>query len=433
MKKISLLFAISVLITFKSFAQLNSPTEYGGGLKVSLSDNGQKYFRIITWHQFWLQGENVHGPGEFSITPTLRRSRFLMYAQLTDRFLILTHFGLNNLTPAGMDPNGLSPQAQVFMHDAWAEFKVTDWLNIGSGLHYWNGVSRLNNQSTLNFLTLDNPRHAWPSLGTSDQFVRHLGVYGKGKLGKLDYRVAWNFAIVNSLDANSFYDPLFLDPTKNGGTLASADYIGRLVGGVKAQNIFSGYFNYQFFDQEDNTLPYFVGTYLGQRKIFNLGAGFFSHPKGSVSNLKTGPAELGNTVVTSYQTSDVLIWAMDAFTELPFGERNAAVTGYLQFQSNDYGPNYQLLRNSQDVFTGSVVYFHGGVLLPNNGEDAWQPYMTFTNKSISAFKGNTTDFGVGINYLMAGHHSKLTLEYRNISPIGLATRGNVILQAVVYL
>jgi hypothetical protein len=50
---------------------------------------------------------------------------------------------------------------------------------VGGGLHYWNGISRLNNQSTLNLMTLDNQRQAWATLGLSDQLQRHIGVYAK--------------------------------------------------------------------------------------------------------------------------------------------------------------------------------------------------------------------------------------------------------------
>jgi hypothetical protein len=35
---------------------------------------------------------------------------------------------------------------------------------------------------------------------------------------------------------------------------------------------------YQFFDQEDNLLPYTTGSYLGKKKIVNLGAGFIYQP-----------------------------------------------------------------------------------------------------------------------------------------------------------
>lgn len=444
MKKITILAVFAMFFSISLHAQDKEKqepiaSEYGGGLKVSLSEDGKKYFRLITWHQFWLEGNNIHGPqgSEFSVTPKLRRSRFLMFAQLTDRFLIVTHFGLNNLTPAGMHPTGQSSQAQLFMHDAWAEIKVNDWLYLGGGLHYWNGISRLNNQSTLNFLPLDNPRHAWATIGTSDQFARHLGVYAKGKVGKLDYRFAWNFAMINSADKIALIDDE--DGPQNGGELANADYVGAALLGTSAQNIFAGYVNYQFWDQESNKLPYFVGTYFGKKRVLNVGAGFFSHPKGTVRNLTYTLDDEGNTVMDTYNADNVMIWAADVFTELPFGGNGAALTGYLQYQNNNYGENFMYGRSSQSVFTGSVIYFQGGVLLPfRTGDVAWQPYATVTNKSITNLDGNTTDFGIGINSLITGHHAKISLEYRYINPIvpdgaASAARGNLILQTVVFL
>lgn len=402
-------------ISYIGYAQQKAPTEYGSGLKVNLSEKGDKYFRLITWHQFWLDGktESVNGEDKFTVTPMLRRSRFLMFAQLTDRFLILTHFGLNNLTPSGMHPVGHSPQAQLFMHDAWVEFKVTDNLYLGGGLHYWNGISRLNNQSTLNLLPLDNPRFAWSTIGTTDQFARHLGIYAKGKFGKLDYRLAWNGAMVNSVDAINNIAP----------GIEKASYIGRAAYGTEASNIFAGYFNYQFFDQESNKLPYFVGTYLGKKKILNVGAGFYTHPKGSISL-----DELGDSLA-----NNVLLYAVDVFTELPVGNNSGAITGYLVYQSNDYGQNYQLSSTSQDVFTGSVLYFQGGYLFGSKTQTAWQPYVTFANKSITSLDGSTSDIGVGLNCLLTGHNAKLSLEYRSMGSVNADATNRIIFQGVIFL
>lgn len=414
MKKFTLFLLMSAF-SIGLWAQQKAPAEYGGGLKVSLNEDGSKYFRLIAWTQFWLdmRNQNVNGEDRFTATPMLRRSRLLIYAQLSERFLILTHFGLNNLTPAGLDPTGQSSQAQLFLHDAWVEYKVFDQLYLGGGLHYWNGISRLNNQSTLNFLPLDNPRHAWATIGTTDQFARHLGLYAKGKIGKLDYRVAWNAAMVNSLDGNANLAP----------KMDTASYIGRKTFGYEANGIFAGYFNYQFFDQESTKLPYFVGSYLGTKKVLSVGAGFYAHPKGSVVLDENG----------ANQAENVLIWAVDAFTELPFGSNNAAFTGYLSYQSNNYGSNYQLLGTSQDVFTGNVVYFQGGVLLPHTGDVAWQPYVTVTQKSITRLDGGATDFGIGINSLITGHHAKLSLEYHSTGRVAGDATNRILLQAVVFL
>lgn len=418
MKK-SLLLALflSAFMGFEAFSQQTPPAEYGGGLKVDLNESGSKYFRLITWHQFWLdvnETTNANNETEYTATPMLRRSRFLLYAQLTDRFLILTHFGLNSLTPSGLHPTGQSSQAQLFMHDAWVEYKVLDELYIGGGLHYWNGISRLNNQSTLNFLSLDNPRFAWASLGTSDQFARHLGIYAKGKVGKLDYRFAWNGAMVNSVDAGAGLTP----------TTTQAVYTGRANLGLEASNVYAGYVNYQFWDQESNKLPYFVGSYLGAKKVLTVGAGFYSHPNGSVLQDANDPTQVVG--------EDVFIFAADAFMELPMGDNNQSITAYASFQSNDYGSNYQMGGGSLDVFTGSVLYAQAGYVLPNSGAWAWQPYFTFAQKNISNGSESVSDFGVGINSLITGHNAKLSLEYRNVGNLTGSTN-RFILQAVVFL
>ena len=66
------------------------------------------------------------------------------------------------------------------MHDAWTEYAIIpSKLHIGTGLHYWNGVSRMASASTLNFMTLDAPIHNWFNIEATDQFARQLGIYAK--------------------------------------------------------------------------------------------------------------------------------------------------------------------------------------------------------------------------------------------------------------
>ena len=153
-------------------------------ITMRLNADGDQYIRFIMWHQFWLTTNNLAiDDTKLQLQPSLRRSRFLAYAQVSPRFLILTHFGLNSLTPDNLTNLGSDGNApQLFLHDAWVEFKLLDALYLGGGLHYWKGLTRLSNQSTLNFMTLDQTRPFvhWHSLGVTDQFARHLGVYAKG-------------------------------------------------------------------------------------------------------------------------------------------------------------------------------------------------------------------------------------------------------------
>jgi len=172
-------------------------------LTLKLNDTGSKYIRFIMWHQIWLTTNNLDADNsKLQLTPSMRRSRFLAFAQISPRFLILTHFGLNSLSPNNLTSLGSNGDApQIFLHDAWGELKLNKSLYIGGGLHYWKGLTRISNQSTLNFMTLDQSRPfiGWHSLGVTDQFARHLGIYAKGAIGKFDYRIALNSPLRNNI------------------------------------------------------------------------------------------------------------------------------------------------------------------------------------------------------------------------------------------
>lgn len=372
-------------------AKSDYPVSKYAPLTLKVSEDGSKYIRFITWHQVWAEDGNLDDDAA-GFTMRIRRSRLLAFAQISPRFLILTHFGLNSLTSSNMDPIGdgrASDAPQLFLHAAWNEFRVTsdDKLYIGSGLHYWNGLSRLSSQSTLNFMTLDNYRQAWNQLGLTDQFARHIGVYAKGKIGKLRYTLAVNDPISNALGSGDLPDL----------AEGSITYSGRRVLGKDAGLVTTGYFDFQFFDQESNKLPYRVGTYLGAKKIFNIGAGFFTHKNGTV--LIEGGEAVGQ---------DVKHFAVDAFYDAPLGE--GAISAYGVFYNYDYGNNYAL---GTTYGTGSSFYAHCGYLLPfetNNGQK-FMPYLAYSSRNYDAFEnaGNRMQFGA--NWFINGHNAKITVEY----------------------
>ncbi|MEC7264269.1 MAG: hypothetical protein VXW38_11055 [Bacteroidota bacterium] len=408
MKRILLGVALFLLFIPTSFSQGN--TEYTGGYKINFNEDGSKYLRIIAWGQFWAQyNDNV--PDDASkLNLSVRRARVLTFTQLNKKFLILTHFGLNSLNGSNLSPTGKGESSQLFFHDFWGEWQIGKNIAAGSGLHYWNGISRLNNSSTLNFMTLDNNRESWAALGLSDQFARHLGVYLKGKVGKLQYRVSYNEAITTTLDSGN-------DPTPNG----RAVYRGReLLGSGNAGKVVQGYFDYHFLDEESNFLPYKVGTYLGSKKVFNIGAGFLNHKNGVVVMDGTGNLE----------GEDVNIFAVDAFYDAPLADDGSAITAYGVFQSNDYGRNFVL----GPYGTGNMIYGHVGYLIPGAADKSRvQPYLSYQTRTIDAIDDNATRFGIGANLFMTGHHSKLTLEYAN-SKVGNGDSSGVLtLQAHIYL
>lgn len=403
-----------LIVSFQCIIAQGSP-DYSGGLKVTFNEEGSKYLRIISWAQvqanynlddtFDANG-NENSPLDFN----LRRARVLMFAQINEKFLILTHFGLNSLNSSQLSPTGKGDGSQLFFHDVWAQYNLSANHTLGGGLHYFNGISRLNNQSTLNMMTLDNNRQSWATIGLSDQFARHLGVFAKGKFEKLQYRVAINDASVSTLDGRT--------------ALASETvYNGRATLGSKAASkTYSGYFDYNLLDQESNFLPYKVGTYLGGKKVFNVGAGFFLHPSGSV-------IDTGTELEPNLQGEDVSIFAVDAFYDTPLGGNGSAITAYAVYQNSNYGKNYLFSAYG----TGSMVYGHVGYVFKGEStKTRYQPYLSYGTHSYDAVDDSRNTLGIGLNAYMSGHNSKLTLEYKK-QEFGALDSNIITLQAMIYL
>lgn len=360
-------------------------------LTVKLSEDGKKYIRFIMWHQLWLTTNNLDAEdAKLQLTPSIRRSRFLAFSQISPRFLILTHFGLNGLTPGNLTSlgsNGDSPQ--MFLHDAWGEVKISDALYVGAGLHYWKGMTRLANQSTLNFMTLDQARPftSWHSLGITDQFARHLGIYAKGQINKFDYRIAINSPGRSPLGAGVDYGTM-----DSGLTYTGASNINEN-GDPTGNYLVEGYFRYNFWDTESTKLPYAVGTYMGKKKLFGIGAGFFAHPNG-MYNDSTGGHE------------NVTHLALDAFLEYPTAKGDC-IHAYAAFQNFNYGENYV----SRWAGTGTNIYAQLGYFLKSA---KLMPYVAFQSGNYEGLNDPVSSLDIGANYYINGHNAKVTLEYHRI-------------------
>jgi hypothetical protein len=429
MKNILFTFLITTICFFRSFSQ--GSADYGSGMKLNLNPEGSKYIRFIAWNQIWFRASQLNpgsavGGEQINTNYDIgaRRIRMLAMAQVSNRYMILTHFGINNQTfingggsgSSGTGGYGAGKKPQIFFHDVWNEYAVilpgkqnkNTSLTLGGGLHYFMGISRMTQASTLNFLTVDSPIFSWANIEASDQFARQFGIFAKGKLDRLEYRLALNKPFATNLV------PTTETAVDNSGKTAFAK---------------TGYLEYHFWDIESNVLPYKVGTYLGTRKVFNVGAGFYTQPKGTRS-LNNG----------SEKAHDVNLLAVDAFMDLPVGnkDRNMAVTAYAGFFNYNFGPDYlrnigimnpavaaadysgpdRLLSGAGNVQpmigTGNIFYAQAGLLLPKYSEKPKvrvQPFAAFTHKDFEALQVGLNNFDVGANWLIDGHHAKITTQY----------------------
>jgi hypothetical protein len=400
-------------------------------LKLSLNEDGSKYIRFIMWHQIWAQTNNMaDGAGVNDVNFSIRRSRFLAFAQISPRFLILTHWGLNGLSANNMSSLGNNSNgAQLFLHDAWAEFKVMDELYIGAGLHYWKGMNRLANSSTLNFMTMDatRPFIGWHSLGYTDQFARHMGIYAKGQIGKFDYRLAVNDPLVNGVWDGKH-------ATEDGQTLYNSAWLKANEEDVAPGKVIEGYARYQFWDAESTKLPYAVGTYMGKKKVLGVGAGFFAQQNGT-STASITKDSVGNITNRTYTTNNIAHLSADVFMELPTS--SGALNAYATVMAFNYGDdNYANLWGG----TGTALYGQLGYYFKSAKV---MPYVAAQYRSFKKYQndnndetGDGTSLNLGVNYFLNGHNAKLTLEYHNITNRavnGSSDVSQIRLQAHVFL
>jgi len=367
-------------------------------LTLKLNESGSKYVRFIMWHQIWATTNNLSATdAKTQLNFSMRRSRFLAFAQISPRFMMLTHFGLNSLTPnnqTSLGNDGDSPQ--MFLHDAWGELKITNDIYIGAGLHYWKGLTRQSNTSTLNLMTMDQPRPFvhWHSLGITDQFARHLGMYVKGAPGKLEYRVAFNNPGRSPLGAGKDYSASF-DTT--GIATSNLTYTGvsedNADGDPTGNLVIEGYVKYNIWDKESTKLPFYPGTYLGKKKILSFGAGFFLHPNGMYDN-----------VLAAHNSVSHL--ALDGMLELPMD--GGSLTAYASFINFNYGNDYV----SRWGGTGNAIYAQLGYLIK---KARVMPYVSVNNSSFEAVADPIMELNAGFNYFINGHNAKLTAEYHLIN------------------
>lgn len=433
------LFLLFVLFNAAGYAQ--GSDVYGQGFKINFDTTGKRFMRIINWHQFWLRytennpGSVINGqPTNSQFDVAIRRSRFIFLTQLTPRFRAVIHLGINNQTLISGGVSGLDgKKPQIFFHDVAAEYNVyKDYAVLGAGLHAWRGLSRITNASTISFLAYDAPIVNFFEIDAADQFARTMGFYLKGKVKKLDYRVSVNFPFAQR--NNSAFTLLDTTLAKNGVEQTNYRGYGHSKAGAE------GYFMYQFLDQESNQLPYMVGTYLGTKRVFNVGAGFVYYPD-MMWGLKTTQNAAGNIATRDTTSYAMTHLGLDVFADFPLNEKKSlAVTSYAAGYLFNYGPNYirtlgvanpaeapvkgtpsagqftfSGAGNSLPLYgTGTVLYHETGLTLPyikNIGR--FQPYYALIAADYKRLANPVAVFDLGFNFFLEGHHAKITLNYRN--------------------
>lgn len=379
--------------------------------KLWLNEDGSNYFKVTLISQVWLRntdmnpGTTINGTAKNNYTDIgIRRVRLQAFGQITDRVFLYTQIGMNNF-------NFLSDRkAGFFIHDVTGEYEVVKKnLSLGGGLTAWNGLTRFAAPSVGSIMGIDAPLFEQNTNDVTDQFLRKLSIYAKGKLGKLDYRVIMSSPLSITKSAN--YTP----------TISSNSSFSP----KPAKMQWHGYFQWQFLDQEANTTAYNTGTYLGTKRVFNIGAGFQYQPDAMWHRLGT------DTIETPLKN-----FAADVYYDAPINKATGtAISAYAAYMHTDNGPGY--LRNQATMNpangntdptiingsgngypsfgTGNLLYAQVGYKFKNNlvGKTSLMPYASVQYGSYDRLNDKMYFWDAGVNWLLNGHVSKLTLAYQN--------------------
>lgn len=410
--------------------------------KIWLNEDGSNYFKFTLVSQIWVRntdmnpGTTINGYAKDNYTDIgVRRARFQAYGQIADRVFIYSQIGMNNFN------FNSDRKAGFFIHDIMGEYEVVrKHLSLGAGLSAWNGLTRFSAPSVGSIMGVDAPLFEQSTNDVTDQFLRKLSVYAKGKLGKLDYRVVMS-------------NPMAVQ--KSNGYVATVGP-NSTFSAKPAKMQWHGYFQWQFLDQEANTTAYTTGTYLGTKRVFNIGAGFQVQP-----DAMWRAGNNGDTIESNLQH-----FAVDAYYDAPINaETGTALSAYASYINFNWGKGYirnqatmnpgngttkpEILNGSGNGYpsfgTGNLLYGQVGYKFKNNliGKTTLMPYVSLQYAHYDRLKDDMAFWDGGFSWLLKGHTSKVTFAYqsRPVYQVDAATqdafktdrKGSFLIQYQVFL
>jgi len=371
-------------------------------LRLYLSEDESSFAGLLMVNQIWTKF-SWNNPGTLDLSGDaldrnfdigLRRSRLVLYTQLFNRVFMYTQLAYDGMTYGSSRPPALS-----IINAVTEYYLVKDKLEVGVGLHTWNGVSRYSNSKLLEFLVIDNPAFVYPTLNTFDLAGRQLGIYAKGHLDRLHYRLSVNKPFI--CDESDLLEP------------------GRTVAANSESLALKGYVDWQFMDKESLMLPYLSMNNLGSLRIFNVGFGFYFQP-GATQSISMDDGSL--------LKNDIILFGADLFIDLPLRNKGI-ITSYLGLYSYDFGPGYirsigkmstgtggSLLQgpgvNEWETGTGFIARLEAGYLFPHpESSSGYQPFIGLSYKNLEALQEPSLQYDLGANMILFKNNIKLTMQY----------------------
>lgn len=405
MKTKDIFIALVVLFSVNSYAQL---------LKHTFDEKGETYIQAGVRGQFWgryvatnpgttINKEPVSETFDFSV----RRYRISFQAQIKKNLFFYMQLGNNNINQKTIR------SSDVRLLDMLGEYTFSNKFKLGVGKLSFTGAGRFVDIANGSMLNLDPSVHQLFTLNQLDDTGRNIGIYAKGQLGKFDYNVSiHSMAIPTDAQVTDF------NYSRKYTSLGYSTYV-----------------KYEFLEDESNRTPYSggVGTYIGKKKILNIGVGY-----GYKSKM------FERTVGANKTYDDHRNLGIDFFMDMPISAKNNAITAYLGYNNLFFGEDYVRNIGVNSIFDSSGTSFNGGgnafpvigtgntlllqlgYLLSKSEKNntRYQPYFGWKLADFEGLNQSVNSYALGLNVYFNGHRSKLTFGYHN-RPIFDATTKKV--------
>jgi len=324
------------------------------------------------WTQAWYQHvENGKGNSHLNDF-MLRRAYFSVSGQPLEYVSFFSHIAVDRLGQDGLDNPSMGLGSGLAFRDLWITLDLDEGLKIQAGRMYVPLTRNYGTISTKSLLTTD--------LSFMQGGIRG-GIFYTGKVGRDDGVTFWG----NPLDGSG-------NPEDN------LRYVGRLV--VNLLEPETGWFN--------------QGTYLGQKKVFSLGAAFDSQ---------------NDLTLNGQPGRDNFTWTVDAFWDHPAGEGAiTAESAYIHIRNSTQANAFAQIAPTDDAglfYIQAGYYFSNPVAVGNV-----QPYFRYETVSVQQ-ETDTRFLSGGLNYYIKGHNAKASLDYTLVKYPDAAAQSIFTLQLAV--
>lgn len=301
-----------------------------------------------------------------------------------------------------------------YTYDGWISYQLIDkYLTMGIGQTLFNGVSRYSSISSVQSLTPELSFLSVPTLGLSDGIGRQFHLFATGNIKKFEYRVAIIRPFTNSLNASNVNRVYYPDLSADAPINRSFDYPTNKFG-------VEGYFAINILDTEDARGASRSFSYLGAKRMFNIGGGFEYIPRAAASLNERRDTVFHNT----------LTFALDTYLDVPLSG-GGVFTGYAVLYNYDYGKNWIRKMGFMNYFSGGTTSQGAGISEYTCGtgmafhaqlaylfakrftkdEHKLQLYATYTYKNYEYLNDVSHQPGFGVNYYVMDHNAKVSLQY----------------------